>query len=44
MVTLQASRSLALRILYDGDFNKLDFNPLVFVMFMNLKRETFAEG
>ena len=34
----------SLSLLDNGDFNKLDFNPLVFVMFMNLKRETFAEG
>lgn len=32
------------RILYDGDFNYLDPNSLVFVIFINLKSEIFAEG
>ena len=44
MVILLANPSPALGILYDGDFNKLNPNPLMFLIFMNLKRETFAEG
>lgn len=44
MVILLANPSSALGILYDGDFNKLNANPLIFVIFINLKRETFAEG
>lgn len=41
---LALSLTVASTVLYDGDFNELDPNPLVFVIFINLKSEIFAEG